>query len=99
VEFTTGSMCVRKGCRKVGVGFTIKKSGKEIRVGHLSLGLRAEVFDAEMLALALATHEAVSIAIQRDIWTISLYSDNTATIYRNSIYKYITMLLSARVYI
>jgi ribonuclease HI len=71
---------MKKGCRKVGVGFTIEKAGKEIRVGHLSLGLRAKVFDAEMLALALATREAVLIVIQQDIQTISLYSDNTATI-------------------
>lgn len=52
--YTGGSKSVVQGCRRVGAGFVIERSGLEAQVGRAGLGPGSEVFDAEMVALALA---------------------------------------------
>ncbi|KAJ1304840.1 hypothetical protein OPQ81_005974 [Rhizoctonia solani] len=80
VGFTDGSKRVSNGCWKVGLGFTIHHQGIEIDYNCANLGPRFEVFDAEMLALALALKKATSHARRLEAHSIVLFADNQAAV-------------------
>ncbi|KAJ1300689.1 hypothetical protein OPQ81_002336 [Rhizoctonia solani] len=80
IGFTDGSKRVSNGCRKVGLGFTIHHQGVEIDYNCANLGPRFEVFDAEMLALALALKKATSHARRLEAHSIVLFADNQAAV-------------------
>ncbi|KAJ1299407.1 hypothetical protein OPQ81_011087 [Rhizoctonia solani] len=80
VGFTDSSKRVSNGCRKVGLGFTIHHQGVEIDYNCANLGPRFEVFDAEMLALALALKKATSHARRLEAHSIVLFADNQAAV-------------------
>lgn len=73
-------MCTIKGCQKVGVGYSVNWKGKELCSGKVNIGPRAEVYDTEMLGIALVAREAVQQAIQLDAQHISFNSDNSAAV-------------------
>ncbi|QRV95516.1 Reverse transcriptase from mobile element jockey protein [Ceratobasidium sp. AG-Ba] len=54
LAYSDGSKRVFRGVRKVGSGFTVHRFGEEISTGMLSLGPRTDVYDAEMMALAIS---------------------------------------------
>ncbi|QRW06896.1 Reverse transcriptase from mobile element jockey protein [Ceratobasidium sp. AG-Ba] len=56
--YSDGSKRITNGSRRVGAGFLIIRSGQEVSQGKLSLGPRADVFDAEMMALAISAKRA-----------------------------------------
>ncbi|QRV91224.1 Reverse transcriptase from mobile element jockey protein [Ceratobasidium sp. AG-Ba] len=59
-----GSKRIINGSRRVGAGFLITRSGREVSRGKLSLGPRADVFDAEMMALAISAKRAAYMVSQ-----------------------------------
>lgn len=59
--YTDGSLRHSVGGRKVGSAYLIERKGREVSTGMRGLGPRSEVFDAEMLALALAADNARTI--------------------------------------
>ncbi|KAF8692069.1 Reverse transcriptase (RNA-dependent DNA polymerase), partial [Rhizoctonia solani] len=80
VCFTDGSKRVVNGFRQVGIGFTIQHHGVEIDHNSANLGPRFKVFDAEMLALALALKSAASQARRLNSHSIILFADNQAAV-------------------
>ncbi|KAF8750080.1 hypothetical protein RHS01_09518 [Rhizoctonia solani] len=80
VCFTNGSKRVVNGCCRVGIGFTIQHHGVEINHNLANLGPRFKVFDAKMLALALALKTAASQARRLNSHSIILFADNQAAV-------------------
>ncbi|KAG9125840.1 hypothetical protein FRC07_005990 [Ceratobasidium sp. 392] len=78
--FTDGSKRLQSGCRRTGAGFVIYGRGEEVLSGRVGLGPRADVFDAEMLGLALAAQKACALAIESPIDTIKFFVDNMAAV-------------------
>lgn len=64
------------GCRKVGIGYSIARHNEEICHKSSNIGPRAEVNDAEMLAIVLAAKKVDPYAIQHNVRHISFNSDN-----------------------
>ncbi|KAG8728338.1 hypothetical protein FRC10_005060 [Ceratobasidium sp. 414] len=77
--FTDGSKRIKKGCRKVGAGYSIVHRDTELTKGHRSLGPRSDIYNAEIFALALAATQAVRTA-PPSVEKISFFSDNRAAI-------------------
>ncbi|KAF8760880.1 Reverse transcriptase (RNA-dependent DNA polymerase) [Rhizoctonia solani] len=80
VCFTDGSKRVVNGFCRVGIGFTIQHHGVEIDHNSANLGPRFEVFNAKMLALALALKSAASQARRLNSHSIILFADNQAAV-------------------
>ncbi|KAF8757129.1 Reverse transcriptase (RNA-dependent DNA polymerase) [Rhizoctonia solani] len=80
VCFTNGSKRVVNGFCRVGIGFTIQHHGVEINHNSANLGPRFEVFNAKMLALALALKSAASQARRLNSHSIILFADNQAAV-------------------
>ncbi|KEP52046.1 putative reverse transcriptase from mobile element jockey protein, partial [Rhizoctonia solani 123E] len=78
--YSDGHMAVSRGCLKVGVGFYITICGRKVDTLSMGIGPRANIFDAEMLALAKCLTKAVRIASTNMINHIHLFCDNQATI-------------------
>ncbi|KAG9126385.1 hypothetical protein FRC07_003632 [Ceratobasidium sp. 392] len=78
--FTDGSKRIQSNCRRTGAGYVIYGRGKEVFSGRVGLGPRADVFDAEMLGLALAAQKACALAIESPIDTIRFFVDNMAAV-------------------
>lgn len=64
----------------MGAGYIVDKLGKEVVSGRASLGPRADVFDAETLALALAAQKACNLAISSPHPTVRFFVDNIAAV-------------------
>ncbi|CCO36540.1 putative RNA-directed DNA polymerase from transposon BS [Rhizoctonia solani AG-1 IB] len=80
VGFSDGSKNVLSGVRKVGVGYSIVWRSSEVARFSGGIGPRADVFDAEMLGLALAARRSVRFAKSHNIRKIHLFSDNQAAV-------------------
>jgi ribonuclease HI len=81
VIFTDGSRRCIDGHRRTGAGYAAYTAGQEIRAGCWSMGRRAEVFDAEMLALAGAAMFASDyVRSHTDITSVIFFSDNQAAV-------------------
>ncbi|KAG8713231.1 hypothetical protein FRC08_013528 [Ceratobasidium sp. 394] len=78
--YTDGSKRIVNGCRKVGVGFCILRKKEEVQAAKRSIGPRADIYDAEMSALALAAHAACTLATQSSTHEIHFYTDNQAAL-------------------
>ncbi|KAG9096520.1 hypothetical protein FRC07_010925, partial [Ceratobasidium sp. 392] len=71
--FTDESKRIQSNCRRTGAGYVIYGRGKEVFSDRVGLGPRADVFDAEMLGLALAAQKACALAIESPIDTIRFF--------------------------
>ena len=79
--YTDGSKINKSGFFRVGAAAVAYYLGNEIEHGQLGLGGHAEVFDAEMAALAIAASKAEDII--RDfpnINHIAIFTDNAAAV-------------------
>lgn len=79
--YSDGSKIQKSGFFRVGAATVAYLLGNEIETGKLGLGGHAEVFDAEMAALALAASKASDLL--RDFPTITkiaFFSDNAAAV-------------------
>jgi ribonuclease HI len=65
----------------VGAGWSVWYEGKQVKFGSCSLGSRAEVFDAEAVALARGLEAAIEFASSRPaVKHIHLFADNSSVI-------------------
>ncbi|KAJ1309299.1 hypothetical protein OPQ81_004961 [Rhizoctonia solani] len=80
VGFSDGSKQVSRGTRRVGIGYSITRNGKETKAFKGGIGPRSEIFDAEMLGIALAMKECNLFARNHHIKHIRLFSDNQAAV-------------------
>ncbi|KAF8749018.1 Reverse transcriptase (RNA-dependent DNA polymerase) [Rhizoctonia solani] len=80
IGFSDGSKEVRSGVRKVGVGYSVQWKKSEIAKFSGGIGPRADIFDAEMLALALIARRCVRFAKSHNIHKIHVFSDNLAAV-------------------
>ncbi|KAF8759636.1 hypothetical protein RHS01_01537 [Rhizoctonia solani] len=71
---------VRSGVRKVGVGYSIVWKKEEVAKFSGGIGPRADIFDAEMLALALIVCRCMQFAKSHNILRIHIFSDNLAAV-------------------
>ncbi|QRV72111.1 muscle M-line assembly protein unc-89 [Ceratobasidium sp. AG-Ba] len=80
--YDNGSKRITNGSRRVGAGFLIIWSGREVSRGKLSLGPHADVFDAGMMALAIAAKRVEYMVSQSHVPPSSiLFSpDNQAAV-------------------
>ncbi|KAF8759946.1 Reverse transcriptase (RNA-dependent DNA polymerase) [Rhizoctonia solani] len=78
IGFSDGSKEVRSGVRKVGVGYSIVWKKEEVAKFSGGIGPRADIFDAEMLALALIVRRCTRFAKSHNILRIHIFSDNLA---------------------
>lgn len=77
--YTDGSMVKKKGFPQVGAGAVGYHEGREVFVGRMGMGGRAEVYDAEMAGLKMGASLAVKyIANHPEISTIHYFVDNSA---------------------
>ena len=77
--YTDGSKINRAGFSRVGAGATAYHEGREVAYGRLGLGRHAEVFDAEMAAVALGTEKAEEFIQNFPNTThIAFFTDNAA---------------------
>ncbi|KAF8593528.1 hypothetical protein BDV93DRAFT_410789, partial [Ceratobasidium sp. AG-I] len=51
--YSDGSLRYSQDARRVGAAFTVQQNGSDLKIGRLGLGPRNEVYDAEMLGLAM----------------------------------------------
>ncbi|KAF8749671.1 Reverse transcriptase (RNA-dependent DNA polymerase) [Rhizoctonia solani] len=80
IGFSDGSKEVRSGVRKVGVGYSIVWKKEEVAKFSGGIGPRADIFDAEMLALALIVRRCTRFAKSHNILRIHIFSDNLAAV-------------------
>ncbi|KAJ1299298.1 hypothetical protein OPQ81_005351 [Rhizoctonia solani] len=80
VGFSDGSKQVHLGACRVGVGYSITRNGLETKAFKGGLGPRSEIFDAEMLGIALVMKECNSFAQTHPIRHIQIFSDNQAAV-------------------
>ena len=79
VIFTDGSRRRVQDHRRTGAGYVAYTLGREVRSGQWGMGRRAEVYDAEMLALAGAAMFAADyVRSHAGISSIIFFSDNQA---------------------
>ncbi|KAF8753679.1 Reverse transcriptase (RNA-dependent DNA polymerase) [Rhizoctonia solani] len=80
IGFSDGSKEVRLGVRKVGVGYSIVWKKEEVAKFSGGIGPCADIFDAEMLALALIVRRCTQFAKSHNILRIHIFSDNLAAV-------------------
>lgn len=82
VCYSDGSKRKINGHNQVGAGFAIEQAGREIDSGRIGLGRKAEVFDTEMLALAMGARKSCAAAVRSQCNSITFFSDNIAAVQR-----------------
>ena len=85
--YTDGSLTIHEGIRYTGWGFAIYLYGKLVRTDKGALGRHAEVYDAEMEALASAADAVTQLLGDPsddfvEVNSVHFYSDNTGAIQR-----------------
>ena len=79
--FTDGSRKLHRNKTRTGAGYVLLCQGQEVSAGRRGLGKRANVYDAEMLALAGAATAALEYVQQHpQITNIHFFSDNKAAV-------------------
>ena len=77
--YTDGSKIFRSGFYRIGAAATVMHEGREVAFDRLGLGGHAEVFDAEMAALAIGAQKADEfIQHTPNITHIAFFTDNAA---------------------
>jgi len=84
--YSDGSQVMEDGRRLTGAAFVAFKSGLEVFSSTIGLGETAEVYDAEMEALASAAEAALRyVSVHSDIHHLHFFADNSAAV--DSIFK------------
>ncbi|KAF8713104.1 Reverse transcriptase (RNA-dependent DNA polymerase), partial [Rhizoctonia solani] len=78
--FSDGHAGVLNGIPKVGLGYIIKYSHKILARNSHSIGPRANIYDAEMLGIAMCLNSAAQIAEQVQAKQIIIYCNNQAAV-------------------
>ena len=80
--YADGSMLQTDQGRRVGMGFVLYLCNRTVHSDAVALGDAAEVYDAEMLALAKACEAAVELALTThiNVHTLHFFSDNSAAV-------------------
>ncbi|KAF8686303.1 Reverse transcriptase (RNA-dependent DNA polymerase) [Rhizoctonia solani] len=79
-SFSDGHAGVLPGIPKVGLGYIIKYERKTLADGSASVGPRANIYDAEMLGIALFLSKSMQIAEQVQTSRIHIYCDNQSAV-------------------
>ncbi|KAF8753638.1 Reverse transcriptase (RNA-dependent DNA polymerase) [Rhizoctonia solani] len=80
VGFSDGLKEVQAGVRKVGIGYSVQWKKSEVAKFSGGIGPCANIFDAEMLALALIAQRCVRFARSHNIQKIHVFLDNLAAV-------------------
>ena len=80
--YTDGAQRCINGANQTGAGFSIIHNNREIRSATLPMGKRAEVFDAEMLAIAAASLQIQDIrnSSANNIKHVHIFTDNVSAL-------------------
>ncbi|QRW18647.1 Reverse transcriptase (RNA-dependent DNA polymerase) [Rhizoctonia solani] len=79
-SFSDGHAGSLNGVPKIGLGFIVKYGYQILARQSYSIGPRANIYDAEMLGIALCLNKSVSIAEQVQAKRIIIYCDNQAAV-------------------
>ncbi|KAF8686597.1 Reverse transcriptase (RNA-dependent DNA polymerase) [Rhizoctonia solani] len=79
-SFSDGHAGVLNGIPKVGLGFVVKYGHKILARHSHGIGPRANIYDAEMLGIALCLGKSAQIAEQVQATRIQIYCDNQAAV-------------------
>ncbi|KAF8749499.1 Reverse transcriptase (RNA-dependent DNA polymerase) [Rhizoctonia solani] len=79
-SFSDGHAGSLNGVPKIGLGFIVKYGHQTLARQSYSIGPRANIYDAEMLGIALCLKKSVAIAEQVQAKRIIVYCDNQAAV-------------------
>ncbi|KAF8747105.1 Reverse transcriptase (RNA-dependent DNA polymerase) [Rhizoctonia solani] len=80
IGFSDGHAGTLNGIPKVGLGYIVKYGHKILARNSHSIGPRANIYDAEMLGIAMCLNSATRIAEQVQAKRIIIYCDNQAAV-------------------